>query len=249
MRRCAPSSGRWSRRAGCSCRSGRLQSPRRLGTRTTLGRALLVRGSAQSTGQRAATRSRTSSRCVSDCPGRRRRTSGLLILSQEQVSTAGLSDDKSNGSGLGDIEIGLTKRAFGDRFRSRLAGLGASVDRDRRERVRDWQRRARDRSGFRAVSARLMVVKSRRAPGVFRQPVLHGQPSGQQIRSGDQPGRYHWSFAWNILAAGPGTSLRSGLGLCFSRQNRGRRPRRSRLRRRQRRARARRRCGFAIQRG
>ena len=112
MRRGEPSSGGWSRRVGYSCRSGRLRSTRRLGTRTT---ALAACRSSPEFG-------------VADRDARRDTIENTFTLrvrwpwaeqtdlrvgcnfSHEEVFTADLNDGRSNSSGLSDIEIGLTNQ-------------------------------------------------------------------------------------------------------------------------------------------
>jgi hypothetical protein len=141
------------------------------------------------------------------------------IFNQEKVSTAGLDDNKSLGSGLGDIEIGLTKQLLREsdvapdllgavRWRAPTGDSAFEIDDDE----------VATGSGFHAISGHLTAVKSRE-PLVFFGSLsytsnLPDSKSGVDIDPGDTIGLSLGS----ILAAGPGTSLRSGLDLNFSRE-------------------------------
>jgi hypothetical protein len=141
------------------------------------------------------------------------------IFNQEKVSTAGLDDNKSLGSGLGDIEIGLTKQLLWEsdlapdllgsvRWRAPTGDSAFEVDDDE----------VATGSGFHAITGQLTAVKSRE-PLVFFGTFsytsnLPDSKSGEGIDPGDTIGLSLGS----ILAAGPGTSLRSGVDLNFSRE-------------------------------
>jgi hypothetical protein len=141
------------------------------------------------------------------------------IFNQEKVSTAGLDDKESLGSGLGDIEIGLTKQLLWESdlapdllgaVRWRLPTGNSAFEMDDDE--------VATGSGFHAISGHLTAVKSRE-PLVFFGSLsytsnLPDSKSGVDIDPGDTIGLSLGS----ILAAGPGTSLRSSLELNFSRE-------------------------------
>jgi hypothetical protein len=84
------------------------------------------------------------------------------IVNQEKVSTAGLDDNKSLGSGLGDIEIGLTKQLLREsdvapdllgavRWRAPTGDSAFEIDDDE----------GATGSGFHAISGHVTAVKSR----------------------------------------------------------------------------------------
>jgi hypothetical protein len=139
------------------------------------------------------------------------------VLSQERTSMGSFAEETHNGTGLGDIEIGLTRQLLweGDAVPDLLASVrwktttGDSVfDIDPGELAVG--------SGFHAVSGTLTAVKSRE-PLVFFGSLsytanLADTKAGLDIDPGDTVGL----SLGTILAAGPGTSMSFALDQTFS---------------------------------
>lgn len=139
------------------------------------------------------------------------------VFSQERTSMGSFAEEMHNGTGLGDIEIGLTRQLLweGDAVPDLLASVR-------------WKTPTGDSvfdvepgdlavgSGFHAVSGTLTAVKSRE-PLVFFGSLsytgnLPDTKAGLDINPGDTVGLTLGS----ILAAGPGTSLSFALDQTFS---------------------------------
>jgi hypothetical protein len=139
------------------------------------------------------------------------------VLSQERTSMGSFAEETHNGTGLGDIEIGLTRQLLweGDAVPDLLASVR-------------WKTTTGDSafdvdpgdlavgSGFHAVSGTLTAVKSRE-PLVFFGSLsytanLSDTKAGLDIDPGDTVGL----SLGTILAAGPGTSLTFALDQTFS---------------------------------
>lgn len=140
------------------------------------------------------------------------------IAGRERISTTGLAERESDGSGLGDVALGLTAQLLREsditpdllgsvRWKSNTGESSFDVGADG----------LAVGSGFHAVSGQLTAVKSIE-PLVFFGSASHtvnlpDSKAGADIDPGDTTG-----FSLGaILAAGPGTSLRFGYEQSFSR--------------------------------